>query len=196
MSRPSRSLKLLLPRLLEEPPLIDGPGPSLAVRSVRTRKVPLLDGGRVDSGNVSFLQGKQGYRSKWARVLRALLTVCLPCCSLRCCRRSSSRARRPWASGCPACWVLWLGRQWGVGAWAQADAHPCPCGPCRGGHHAEGAAVAAARPGGPARSSWGSARRLCCPGEEPAEPSSPPARRQIGCVCAKRGPRCQPGQRC
>lgn len=55
MARPSRSLKLLLPRLLEEPPLIDGPGPSLAVRSVRMRKGPLLEGGRVDSRNMSFL---------------------------------------------------------------------------------------------------------------------------------------------
>lgn len=55
MARPSRSLKLLLPRLLEEPPLIDGPGPSLAVRSVRMRKGPLLNGGGVDSRDMSFL---------------------------------------------------------------------------------------------------------------------------------------------
>lgn len=132
------------------------------------------------------LQRTQGYRSERAGVQHALLTVCLLCCSLRHCRccRSSSRGRRPWASGCPACLVSWLGRQWGVGAWARAGARPCPCGPCRGGRREEGASVAAARPGGPARSSWGSARRPRCPCEEPAEPSSPLARHQSGCVCA------------
>lgn len=41
MGFPSRSLKLLLPRLLEGPPLTEGPGPSLPDRSVRIRIGPL-----------------------------------------------------------------------------------------------------------------------------------------------------------
>lgn len=43
MDFPSRSLKLLLPRLLEGPPLTEGPGPSRPDRSVRMRIGPLLD---------------------------------------------------------------------------------------------------------------------------------------------------------
>ena len=39
----SRSLKLLRPRLLEEPPLSEGPGPSLPGRSVRMRIGPLFN---------------------------------------------------------------------------------------------------------------------------------------------------------
>lgn len=39
---PSRSLKLLLPPLAEDPPLSDGPGPSLPDRSARIRIGPLL----------------------------------------------------------------------------------------------------------------------------------------------------------
>lgn len=38
----SRSLKLLLPRPLDEPPLSEGPGPSLPDRSARMRIGPLL----------------------------------------------------------------------------------------------------------------------------------------------------------
>lgn len=43
MGLPSRSLKLLLPRLLVEPPLSEGPGPSLPDRSARMRIGPLLN---------------------------------------------------------------------------------------------------------------------------------------------------------
>lgn len=49
MGLPSRSLKLLLPRLLEEPPLSEGPGPSLPDRSARMRIGPLLN--PVTGGN-------------------------------------------------------------------------------------------------------------------------------------------------
>ena len=43
MGLESRSLKLLRPRLLEEPPLSEGPGPSLPGRSVRMRIGPLFN---------------------------------------------------------------------------------------------------------------------------------------------------------
>lgn len=111
MARPSRSLKLLLPRLLEEPPLIDGPGASLPVRSVRMRKGPLLNSRRVNSEKMSFIL--EGNRWLEERVC-ALLTAGLPCCS--CCCHSSNRGLRPWASGCLGCWVLWLWPPSGAGS--------------------------------------------------------------------------------
>lgn len=185
MGRPSRSLKLLLPRLLEEPPLMEGPGPSRPVRSVRMRIGPLLNatiGGRHKTKTNQFCPFKvKQFADDWPCFKAGFLTVNLPCWNSNP-RHSSTHGHHLWASGCLACLVLWLWHPLGVRAWAWAVSRPCPCGLCHGVRYGEDVV---ARLCGPVQRSWGSVQSQGCLCEDQGEPSSLLAHRRTGYVCTK-----------
>lgn len=129
---PSRSPKLLLPRLLEGPPLTEGPGPSLPERSVRIRMGPLVNAGLREEGfktaswAIAFREAEETAKSS---VRVDSFTGRLLC---SCCPRSSSHALHPDPSDGLTCSASWLWLPCGVRAWKRVSSLPCLCGPCRG----------------------------------------------------------------
>lgn len=110
MGLPSRSLKLLLPRLVEEPPLSAGPGPSLPDRSARIRMGPLLNPALLQERDVKQRnllpligeEKKQSTDNASCSKTALCFTVYLPCWSLYR-HHSSIHALHPWVSGCATC---------------------------------------------------------------------------------------------
>ena len=184
MGLPSRSLKLLLPRLLEEPPLSEGPGPSLPDRSARMRIGPLLNPLKQNPNTteVSFhLLGKEKKQTtdNASCSKRALFFTVYLLCWSSCRHHSSIHALHPWVSGCVSYSASYLWLPWGDHAWAQVASHLCPCGLCPGVLCVE---EEVAQLCGLFQSSLGSAQSQSPLCEEQGGSSSRLAHRQTGCV--------------